>query len=295
MQNIIYLTIHILFALGLFVSFKLVDIRKLNIFYTIQVNYAVAIILSIIDMDMPVSEIPISYSSRLALPSFMIGLLFAFNFVLMMFSTKKVGLGLTAALNKMSVVIPATAGILYLGQNAFCSLKVAGIAIALVSFVLILYPRGKKVPFYAYLLPAGVFIISGVIDTSMEMTQRFIIGSPKEQELFLFGVFITAFILSVISSRVEKSINKVRIGFSYETIFVGMMIGLFNYLTSKMVLINVASMGGSVVFPIHNASVVMLTALIGYFWFKEKFSGKQWTGIALAVVSVAIIASTLSN
>lgn len=295
MQNILYLIIHILFALGLFVSFKLVDIRKLNIFYIIQINYVVAIILSIIDMDIPIADVPAFYTSKLVIPSFLIGLLFALNFVLMMFSTRRVGLGLTAALNKMSVVIPATAGILYLGQNTCCSIKVTGIVIALASFVLILYPRGKKVPFYAYLLPAGVFIISGVIDTSMELIQRFIISIPNEQELFLFGVFITAFILSVILSGIEKSMNKESIKFSYETIFVGTMIGLFNYLTSKMVLINVALMGGSVVFPIHNASVVMFTALIGYFWFKEKFSAKQWIGIALAVLSVALIASTLSN
>lgn len=71
--------------------------------------------------------------------------------------------------------------------------------------------------------------------------------------------------------------------------------GLFNYPTSKMLLINVGRMGRSIVFPIHNSSVVMLTALTGFFFYKEKFSIKQWWGIALTVVSVALIASTLKN
>ena len=81
--------------------------------------------------------------------------------------------------------------------------------------------------------------------------------------------------------------------FRYDTILLGAALGLFNFLTSKMLLINVGRMGGSVVFPVHNASVVMLTALIGVFFFKESFSKRQWMGVLLAVVAVFMIASTL--
>jgi multidrug transporter EmrE-like cation transporter len=60
-----------------------------------------------------------------------------------------------------------------------------------------------------------------------------------------------------------------------------------------MILVNVGLMGGSVVFPVHNASVVMLTALIGMFFFKEKFTARQWSGVILAIISVIIIAGTI--
>ncbi|MBP1671840.1 MAG: hypothetical protein H6Q22_1412, partial [Bacteroidetes bacterium] len=73
----------------------------------------------------------------------------------------------------------------------------------------------------------------------------------------------------------------------------GAIMGIFNFLVSKMILINVGLMGGSVVFPVHNAAVVSLTALIGVLFFKEKFSAKQWAGVALAVISVIMIAGTL--
>jgi multidrug transporter EmrE-like cation transporter len=52
-------------------------------------------------------------------------------------------------------------------------------------------------------------------------------------------------------------------------------------------------MGGSVVFPVHNASVVMLTALSGVLFFKEKFSKRQWLGVAIAIISVILIATTI--
>jgi len=293
MQNIIYLMIHILFALGMFISFKLVDIRRLNKFQTILINYAVAVILTIIYMDVALENFSNYYITKLIIPSAIIGFLFALNFVLMMSSTHRVGLGLTTTLNKMSVVIPVTIGIVYLGQNSHIFLKLIGIITALLSFGLILYQKKSKASLLSYLLPATVFIVSGVIDTSMEISQRFVISKPDEQELFLFGIFTTALVFSIIFASMDWATKKERIKFSYETIVVGMMMGMFNYLTSKMLLINIGKMGGSVVFPIHNASVVMLTALIGFFFYREKFSKKQWFGIALAVLSVALIASTL--
>lgn len=78
-----------------------------------------------------------------------------------------------------------------------------------------------------------------------------------------------------------------------KTLIFGSMLGLFNALTSKMILINVGNLGGSVVYPIHNASVVAFTALIGVYFFKESFTKKQWIGILMAIIGVSFIASTL--
>jgi drug/metabolite transporter (DMT)-like permease len=293
MQNIIFLTIHIVFALGMFISFKLVDVKGLNKFHTVFVNYIVAILLTLVDTDIALADFTDYYTAKLVLPSLIIGFLFVLNFILILFSTNRVGLGLTTALNKMSVVIPVSVGIIYLGQESDILQKILGITAALLSFALILYQKKGKVSPLSYILPAMVFLISGLIDTSMEMSGRFIISQSGERELFLFGVFSTALIFSIVFSFADKILSEKKIKFSFNTVKIGVMMGVFNYLSSKMVLINVERMGGSVVFPIHNASVVLITALIGFFFFKEKFSIKQWTGIILAVISVAVIASTL--
>jgi len=295
MQNIIYLIIHILFALGMFISFKLVDIKGLNRYQTMFINYIIAITLTIIDMDIAVEDISTHYSLKLILPSVIIGFLFIANFILMMLSIQKVGMGLTTALNKMSVVIPVLIGIIYLGQNTSLILKATGIVTALVSFWLVLFRKKGKASLLSYLLPISVFLVSGTIDTLMELSKKLLISLPNEQELFLLGVFGTAFLFSVIFAIGDIVLNKSLQKFTRVTVYIGIMMGLFNYLTSKMLLINVGRMGGSIVFPIHNSSVVMLTALIGFFFYKEKFSNKQWWGIAFAVISVALIASTLQN
>lgn len=293
-MNIIYLIIHILFALGMFISLKIINIKGLNKFLAITINYVIALIFTLITYKYPISTITDYYSTNLILASLWVGVLFIVSFILMIFSTERAGIGLTTALNKMAVVIPVSVGIVYLGQHDNITFKLVGIALALASFVLILYKKEtEKKKLSALLLPLSVFLVSGLIDTSMELTNTILITQKFEIELFLMGIFATASIIGIVTIVLDKFWIKTKEKFSYNTILWGAIMGVFNFLVSKMILINVGLMGGSVVFPVHNAAVVSLTALIGVMFFKEKFSAKQWAGVALAVISVIMIAGTL--
>jgi len=293
-MNIIYLIIHILFALGMFISLKIINIKGLNKFQAITINYLIALIFTLITYKYPISTITDYYSTNLILASLWVGVLFIISFILMIFSTERAGIGLTTALNKMAVVIPVSVGIVYLGQHDNIPFKIVGIALALASFVLILYKKeaGKK-KLSSLLLPLSVFLVSGLIDTSMELTNTILITQKFEIELFLMGIFATASIIGIVTIILDKLWIKTKEKFSYNTMLWGAIMGIFNFLVSKMILINVGLMGGSVVFPVHNAAVVSLTALIGFLFFKEKFSTKQWAGVALAVISVIMIAGTI--
>jgi multidrug transporter EmrE-like cation transporter len=293
-MNIIYLIIHILFALGMFISLKIINIKGLNKFQAITINYVIALILTLLAYKYPVSTITDYYSTNLILASLWVGVLFIVSFILMIFSTERAGIGLTTALNKMAVVIPVSVGIVYLGQHDSIPFKLVGIVLALASFVLILYKKdSEKKKLSSLLLPLSVFLVSGLIDTSMELTNTIIITQNFETELFLMGIFATASGIGVLTILSDKLWIKTKEKFSYNTVLWGSIMGIFNFLVSKMILINVGLMGGSVVFPVHNAAVVSLTALIGVMFFKEKFSAKQWAGVALAVVSVIMIAGTI--
>jgi len=293
-MNIIYLIIHILFALGMFISLKIINIKGLNKFQAITVNYLIALIFTLITYKYSISTITDYYTTNLILASLWVGVLFIISFILMIFSTERAGIGLTTALNKMAVVIPVSVGIVYLGQHDNIPYKIVGIALALASFVLILYKKeaGKK-KLSSLLLPLSVFLVSGLIDTSMELTNTILITQKFEIELFLMGIFATASVIGIVTIILDKLWIKTKEKFSYNTMLWGAIMGIFNFLVSKMILINVGLMGGSVVFPVHNAAVVSLTALIGFLFFKEKFSAKQWAGVALAVISVIMIAGTL--
>lgn len=293
-MNIIYLIIHILFALGMFISLKIIDTKQLNKYQAITVNYIVALILTVLSTGGEIAGEVDNMGTGMFLASLWVGFLFILSFVLMSFSTERAGIGLTTALNKMSVVIPVTVGILYLGQDDNITEKIFGIILALISFVLILYKsKNEKVSLLTLALPVSVFVISGLIDTSMEITNKKILSEDSHQELFLSGIFATASLIGLVTIIFDKIKRKSAHTFESKNILWGAVMGTFNFLVSKMILVNVGLMGGSVVFPVHNASVVMLTALAGMLFFKERFTVKQWIGVVLAVISVIIIAGTI--
>ena len=293
-MNTFYLIIHILFAIGMFLSLKIVNSKNINKYQAITINYIVALILTSISYgESPFASISVM-SRELIYSSLLVGFLFIFSFVLMSFSTVKAGIGITTALNKMAVVIPVMVGILYLGQNEWLVVKIIGIVLALISFALVLFKgNNEKVNIKSLYLPVSVFIVSGLIDTSMEIVNKKYISIENPQELFLMGIFATASIIGVLTIIFDMSKKIKGSRFTWEPLIWGSIMGVFNFLVSKMILVNVGLMGGSVVFPVHNASVVMLTALAGVLFFKERFSLRQWIGVAVAIVSVVLIATTI--
>lgn len=305
MQNYIYLIIHILFALGMFISLKLINIKGVNIYKAITLNYFIAALFTLVDLYIYYPQW--SYSSKMVLPGIIVALLFTVSFILISYSTIKVGIGLTTALNKMSVLIPVSVGIIYLGQSHALALKLVGIVISLISIFLILYKKSQKRSKGVFILPFLVFISAGMIDTSMELANTYVISETYEKEVFLFTVFSFSVIFSLIAfgintlfyrkNRIIEGVKKRNVQNSklatLRMLVYGSMLGIFNFLTSKMILVNVGNLGGSVVYPIHNASVVVFTTIIGLLFFKESFTKRQWVGVILAVVGVSFIASTL--
>ncbi len=285
------MTIHILFALGMFISLKIINIKSINTYQAIAINYLVAFIFTIADLH--ILGYNFYLTSRIIIPAFFVAALFVSTFVVMILSTQKVGIGLSTALNKMAVVIPVSIGIFFLGQDQNIVAKIIGVLLAILSFFFILYKKERSRSRAALILPISVFLLSGMIDTSMELTHRFALKNKGDDGVFLVTVFIFSVLLSIIAVFYEKRRNPQLELFPIRVFGYGAMLGLFNYLASKMILINVAKMGGSIVFPIHNTSIVMLTALTGAIFFREKFSNKQWFGIILAVLSVLIVASTM--
>ena len=293
-MNIIYLIIHIIFAIGMFLSLKVVNSKKLNKYQAITINYIVAFLLTALFHDKPISHALLAMNQQLVISSLWVGFLFIFSFVLMSFSTIKAGIGITTSLNKMSVVIPVLVGMIYLNQTDGLLLKITGILLAILSFVLILFNDSKeKVGVKALFLPFSVFLVSGMIDTSMEVVNKKFINEDTPQELFLMGIFATASIIGIISVIYDLRKSGSDSKLTLKPLLWGSIMGVFNFLVSKMILVNVGLMGGSVVFPVHNASVVMLTALSGVLFFKEKFSKRQWLGVAIAIISVILIATTI--
>lgn len=287
------LLLQVLTSVGIFLSFKLINLKKANQYHALIVNYIVAVITSALSIDREIGFVLDGGRGMIEMwPAIIIGFLFLFNFLLMLSSTKLAGIGLTSAFSKMSVLIPVVIGILFLGQTNNLAYKVIGVVLTLISFYFILYKKktagAPKPSFLAVLLPICVFLFSGAADEAQELSRKYLIHTSNDSQIFIFCVFSFALICSIILAMVDGKKNGFK--FSWWAICLGLLLGFSNYFTTRLLLVNVNIFGGSIVFPIVNSATVLLTTFIGLIFFKEKLDKKQWIGVALAVLAVAFIA-----
>jgi len=72
----------------------------------------------------------------------------------------------------------------------------------------------------------------------------------------------------------------------------GLALGVPNYFSIYYLLraLHNPTLNSASVFTINNVAIVMLSTLLGILLFKEKISAKNWGGIALAVISIIMVA-----
>ncbi|MEC8884395.1 MAG: GRP family sugar transporter, partial [Bacteroidota bacterium] len=79
---------------------------------------------------------------------------------------------------------------------------------------------------------------------------------------------------------------------AFKNIIGGIALGIPNYYSIYFLVqaLRHPTLESSTVFTLNNVGIVMVATLIGILFFKEKLSPKNWIGIAIAVVSIILIA-----
>lgn len=279
------------FSTLIMVTFKLFERYRIHTLHAITMNYVVALGCGI--LMMPVHIIP---SEIVTLPWFHYGLIIGVFFIMTFFvfatSARKVGIAITAVSSKMSVVIPVIAGVILLKNDTLSLLKIAGILIALIAFYLTFK---KKEPVnlrrrYA-LLPVLLFLGNGTNDTLQSfVTNVYGISKSGHVPVLLIIIFATALCIGLLVTGYQRIILGVLI--QKRSVLAGVLLGLLNYFSTYFFLMTLDKLPNSVFFPVFNAGIVTLSALTGFFVFREKLRPVNWVGIGLAIAAIIIIALT---
>lgn len=285
----IYLLLSILASTLIFVIFKIFERYNINILHAIITNYVVAGICGIIAYDGNASIVDIPkfdwFYYTIAL-----GALFIAIFTLMAKTTQLSGLSVVSVATKMSVVIPVVFGLIYY-KESLGIYKGLGILLALVAVYLasIKSKNGLTVKPSTIILPLLVFLGSGVIDTSLKfLEEKFV--QQEEIPLFSSTIFAAAFTIGILVLIVQKV--KGRFNFSFKNIIAGIVLGIPNYFSIYFLVKALRSdlLESSGIFTINNVAIVMVSTIIGILIFKERLLLKNWIGIALAVISIFLVA-----
>ncbi len=285
----IFLALSIIASTLIFVIFRLFASYNINTLQAIVVNYFVACSCGVIGYQnsIELSAIP-QYNwfyYTLAL-----GALFIIVFNLMAITTQHSGLSVVSVATKMALVIPIAFGLWYY-QEPLGPFKAAGIVLALVAVYLVAVKKDSGIILQKrnLVFPMLVFLGSGLIDTSLNFLQNDFITDKSLIPLFSSTIFMTAGVIGIMVLVAQK-IKGVLV-LEFKNIIAGIVLGIPNYFSIYFLVKALRSdlFDSSGIFTINNVGIVIISTLLGIVFFKEQLSIKNWIGITLAIISIALV------
>lgn len=282
------LALSVLSSTWIFVVFKLYDVYKVQTLVAIIINYITACTVGFLLYEGPVSATEILNTSWAWGPLAM-GILFITIFNLMAKTAQTSGVSVASVATKMSLVIPVIIGLLFYGEH-LTFLQVTGILLALAAvYFASLKEKGITINRKDLILPLLVFLGSGAIDASIKYFEE---KHLTDQEIPIFSsmVFGCAALSGLIYIGVGSKKQTLKINF--KNVLGGVALGIPNYFSIYFLIRALRNniWSSAAVFTLNNVAIVMLSTLLGILLFKERLSIKNWGGVALAIISIVLVA-----
>ncbi len=263
-------------------------VRNIKSFQAIVTNYLVAGTLGFVTTSSDVTPLNI-FEQKWIWVAVGLGIVFVSSLFVIAETTARAGISVAQVANRMAVVVPISVAVLYYG-DAFTVSKAAGIVLAVASVYLVSHKEesGREKQKLWWLYPLVIFICSGIIDSSINYAQRFLL-SEHDFDAFLSTIFMTAFVFGFIALLYQLFVQKD--AFQLKAVPAGALLGAINFGTMYFIVqaLNSNILEPSALFPVNNLSILTLSTIISVLVFREKLSGKNWTGIALSLLAIFIL------
>ena len=212
-------------------------------------------------------------------------LLFISLFLLMGLSSQENGIASTSVAIKMSMAISIVLLILYYSETP-STIKVIGVILAFVSVILVSWSKqkNKSITKHKWMLMV-LFFGGGCLDFVLNYVQenQLDVLKPSLFSAICFGIAgcIGTIILVF---KVIKGTSKLE----WKNVIAGVILGIPNFFSIYFLLLSYTSTGwtDTTVLALMNVSVVLGSALIGLFIFKESTTPKKIIGLFIALVAI---------
>lgn len=285
----IYLLLSILSSTVIFVIFRLFKKFEINTLQAIIVNYFIACAVGYFGFieNKDFTKVP---QEGWFIGTLILGFLFITVFNLAAITTQKSGLSVVAVASKMSVAIPVFSGIfLYNESTGFTKLMGIGLALVAVYLTSIKTDKGLNIQPKNLIFPLLVFFGSGIIDTSIKYLEATYV-SKTDVGLFSSAIFASAGMIGIFILIFQGITGKLK--FNFKNIIGGIVLGFPNYFSIYFLVMALRSNGfdSSTIFTLNNVAIVAFSTLAGILLFKERLIRQNWIGLALAVISIILVA-----
>lgn len=287
----IWLLLSISCSVLIFMVFKLFKRYEIDNLQAILVNYFIAF--SIGQLQAESGQNPLAVPQQEWFHSVLIlGLLFITLFRLMAWVSQNYGMATVSVAVKMAVIVPVSFGILYFGESAG-TLKIIGIVMALVAVYMTTYqPQKMQKSASAFWFPIVLFIGSGFLDAFLKYNESELVPQA-DQAWFASSIFACAGVFGLLLVLYQIIFQGKT--FPLKSIIGGIVLGIPNYGSIYFLLraLSIDGLESSSIFALNNVGVVFLSALLGYFFYREKLSRINLGGILLAMIAIVLIALVL--
>jgi drug/metabolite transporter (DMT)-like permease len=285
-MGLLFIALSVCCSLAIAQILKLAENRTLNVLRILVINYLAGFLISLLNSKefSIFPGIDTLANSWLIGLIFILGLLFIANMLVYSKSIDRVGMGVSIAAMRMSLIFPIGVSLFVFGEN-LQSLKYIGILLALGS-LLLMVPRIKTKGISGLSdawLPVLIFLMTGFADSGLKVYER-LFSMRISEELFVSGIFLISFLIGLIILLKREKFH-----FSFTEIVYGTITGVVNLYSSIFLIYALKLMPGSIVFPIVNVALVILGTFIGVWFWKDKPTPKQWGGLAIAILSIFLL------
>lgn len=290
----LYLLLSIFFSVLLLVNFRLHPRFGINTLQSIVFNYPICFLTGLILLPEN-QHFSFDFARDGTFPALAMGVGFIITFLLSGASTQRMGMTATSLANNMSLVIPVLFNLfVFKTSQNFDGLNYLGLVFAIVAVLLSTFKKEenqekRKRQFSDFLLPIAVFTMYGITNTSFSyLNIRYVTSSgntiPFTLTILIGAIFAGLLLLTI---RVLQKKETVQL----KNIMAAIPLGIPNFLSFYFLLKALDSFqnNGAYVLPVYNIGVIMSSALVALFFFREKLQVLNKIGLFLAVLAIALI------
>lgn len=201
------------------------------------------------------------------------------------YSIHKNGAVLSSVFTRLGVLVPIGVSILWFGERP-TPVQALGVALA-VAAALVMNglpgkDRQKAAPKAVYLVPLLLtLVLNGATDSMSKIFTQ--LGRREDDGLFVLYIFLFAALFTL------GLLLKERQPFSKRDLLFGVLVGVPNFFSSRLLLAALTELPAFVTYPAYSVGAILTISVLSFFLFRERLNRRQLFAVGMILCALVLL------